>query len=444
MKRKVPWILWLLSTIVMVMYLSNTMRSETADRGLFLPGVTTVGHYQIELACQVCHTPGMGVLQDACINCHGAELETASDSHPPKKFKPLDKADLVERLDARFCITCHQEHAADRTHAMGLTLPTDYCYHCHRDIAETRPNHAEFAFDSCASSGCHNFHDNRALNEPFLTAHLDTPDFLPVMTVAARAPVEIKPVAAPDAPASKMTDPHVLDDFAASAHARAGVNCTACHTAPDDTTWIDKPDHTACARCHDHEAAGFLAGRHGMRLSQNMPPMTPAEARLPFKPEAAHRALTCNTCHGSHRYDTQTAAAESCMKCHDDPHTRAYAGSPHAKLWAAELAGEGAANTGVSCATCHLPREPHREGDEEVVRVQHNQNDNLRPNEKMMRNVCLKCHGAQFSLDALADRALIDRNFTGQPAGHVESLDLIRTKITDLARKRAGRNKPKP
>ena len=69
------------------------------------------------------------------------------------------------------------------------------------------------------------------------------------------------------------------------------------------------------------------------------------------------------------------------------------------------LAGEGAANTGVSCATCHLPREPHREGDEEVVRVQHNQNDNRRPNEKMMRNVCLKCHGAQFSLDALADRA---------------------------------------
>ena len=41
----------------------------------------------------------------------------------------------------------------------------------------------------------------------------------------------------------------------------------------------------------------------------------------------------------------------------------------------------------------------------------------------MIRAVCLDCHGLEFSLDALADARLIDRNFTGTPAVHVESVD---------------------
>ena len=55
--------------------------------------------------------------------------------------------------------------------------------------------------------------------------------------------------------------------------------------------------------------------------------------------------------------------------------------------------------------------------------VTHNQNDNLRPNEKMVRSVCSNCHGLQFSLDALADPALIEKNFTGLSAVHVESIE---------------------
>ena len=51
----------------------------------------------------------------------------------------------------------------------------------------------------------------------------------------------------------------------------------------------------------------------------------------------------------------------------------------------------------------------------------HNQNDNLRPNEKMIRSVCLDCHGLQFSLDALTDTRLIEANFTGKPKIRVES-----------------------
>ena len=57
------------------------------------------------------------------------------------------------------------------------------------------------------------------------------------------------------------------------------------------------------------------------------------------------------------------------------------------------------------------------------VFTQHNQNDNLRPNEKMVRSSCQKCHGLQFSLDALADPDLILNNFNHAPVKSVESLD---------------------
>lgn len=40
----------------------------------------------------------------------------------------------------------------------------------------------------------------------------------------------------------------------------------------------------------------------------------------------------------------------------------------------------------------------------------------------MIRPVCVSCHGLAFSIDALADPALIARNFTGRPQGHVESI----------------------
>jgi hypothetical protein len=64
----------------------------------------------------------------------------------------------------------------------------------------------------------------------------------------------------------------------------------------------------------------------------------------------------------------------------------------------------------------------------EVVRVQHNQNANLRPNEKMIREVCMNCHGLGFSIDALADSALIEANFRGRPARHIDSIEMAARK----------------
>jgi hypothetical protein len=114
------------------------------------------------------------------------------------------------------------------------------------------------------------------------------------------------------------------------------------------------------------------------------------------------------------------AAVEACEQCHDDRHTRAYRDSDHFRLWRGQVrAGPSArANTGVSCATCHLPR--RSEG--QHVTVEHNQNANLRPNEKMVREVCSHCHGLGFSLAALADPALIENNFAQAPAAAAEGI----------------------
>ena len=58
------------------------------------------------------------------------------------------------------------------------------------------------------------------------------------------------------------------------------------------------------------------------------------------------------------------------------------------------------------------------------IMVEHNQNATLSPNEKMIRPACLHCHGLGFSLDALADQALIENNFRGSPAVQVRSMEL--------------------
>ena len=429
-----PFAVWLVLTGLLVGFFAYSLLSQPSQAArTFLPGVTTHGHYQIELQCNACHTAGQGVKQDACTKCHAAELKRATDTHPKSKFADPGKAHLLERLDARSCTACHQEHVPDRTQAMGLSLPGDYCWHCHQEIGEQRPSHKGFAYDSCATAGCHNYHDNRALFEGFLIKHVGEDDMLAEQRVLARTlsqdwlddhPNERRDLAASDqdAPADQATDAKLVDDWATTAHAAAGVNCSGCHTG-DTGEWYERPNHQACNVCHEPQVEGFLASRHGMRLSVGLSPMTPGQARLPMHVDAAHKELSCVACHNSHRFDTGYAAVDACLTCHNDDHSRAYVDSPHHELWKQEMAGEAAPGSGVSCATCHLLRE---EDDEGRVFVNHNQNDFLRPNDKMLRPVCGRCHGLEFSMDALADEALIEANFVGGPEGHVESVEMAK------------------
>ena len=445
-----------------------TYRLRGPDQRVFLPGPTTHGHYQIEMDCRACHTPMMGVREQACYDCHGADLKETNDTHPKSKFTDPRNADRLAHLDARNCVTCHIEHRPEQTAAMGLTLPEDYCAHCHQEIAQDRPSHAGLGFDTCATAGCHNYHDNTALYENFLLSHLHEPDFKDTAVVPPRnrdrladaakekgdnAPSPHQPppaLADADLPRDREVDAVLVAQWAASAHARAGVNCTACHqdsatgfiSSPDG--WTDASAHTACAPCHERETAGFFSGMHGMRLARDLAPMTPAQARLPMKAEAAHRPLSCVSCHDSHAFDTRAAAVESCLSCHDDSHSRAYLESPHHDLWRDESAGLAPAGSGVSCATCHLPRLLERRGDREWVRVQHNQNFNLQPNEKMLRTVCMNCHGLGFAIDALADVSLIENNFNGRPSRHVPSLDMAEQRQLEIEQRKSSPSTPTP
>lgn len=398
-------------------------------QSLFLSGPLSAGHHQIAAQCEACHVSpfgGAGLIQDACVDCHEAQLKRVDDSHPRSKFLDPRNAALLEKVDARYCVTCHVEHEPRRTRAMGVTLPGDFCSFCHRDIGRERPSHAGLDFASCATAGCHNFHDNRYLHADFLVRHLDEARLLaqplpaPALTRAATA-------AALDAAGQdggRHASPETVAAWAKSAHAAGGVNCRDCHV-PESGRWVAKPGRAVCADCHARQVGDFGKGMHGMRLAAGLAAMRPELARLPMHPEAAGKTLTCNRCHAAHAYDTRHAAAEACLGCHADRHSLAWKDSPHAR----PAAGAAAAERPVAdCAACHMPRRQDRVQGVREVFVQHNQSANLQPVEAMLEGVCLRCHGTGFALDALADAALVERNFNGSPDVHVESLDWVRNK----------------
>ena len=468
-------------TLLVPAFVAATML-VAGDRRPLLPGRTTDAHHQIEMACETCHgaTPFAGAaaaeraLNETCRNCHEDELKAAADSHPRSMFRNPRMAAYWEKLDARLCTSCHGEHRPEIARKGAVTVAMDFCVACHSegdaDVRLHRPSHAGLAFDSCATAGCHNYHDNRALYEDFLADHAGGPAIRPEPVHRATARFIARERSARTAlgrgdaiaPAAAFADPGILMQWAGSGHAAAGVNCLACHAQGIDddagpveiaARWVEEPSTGACRSCHEPQARSFAAGRHGMREHPGIAPlrnpaaglerigvsrvvpefvadrlvdpdpparMTVGEARIPMRADAEpHRALDCGTCHRPHDVNTARAAVEACASCHDDRHTRAYAGSPHHGLWQAELSGQAPSGTGVSCATCHMPMIDNGES----IAANHNQNDTLRPNEKLIRPVCLDCHGLEFSLDALADSDLVGRNFRGIPAVHVESVE---------------------
>lgn len=437
------WALWLLASVLLGTWLSYTLLGAK-DKSVLMPGPLSDGHYQLRNACVACHTDPLGggeVLQEACIKCHGAQRIKPLDSHPQSKFKDPRNAEQLKRIDALHCVSCHSEHRPQITHKNGLSQPRDLCQHCHQDVASERPSHAGMDLNSCTNAGCHNFHDNQALYTNFLIKHLDEPATrehprLPERQFSelfaqledyplARYPVQTLSAADADRPHGHSIDTAVQNDWLASAHARAGVNCRACHRAIDDQPWTDHPEPKTCALCHRIEVQAFGQGRHGMRLAAGLEAMTPAEARLPMRAEAAGKKLDCNACHNTHRYDTVAAAAQACLVCHNDKHSLAWKTSAHAKRWQEEQNGQAPAGSGVSCAGCHMPRVETDINDwmSRIV-VQHNQSAVHSPNSKMIRPVCLQCHGLAFSLDALADPTLINNNFNSAPSTHIPTMDL--------------------
>ena len=448
--HRVYWIAWLLVSALLGSWLAYAMVNETADKTIFMPGKLSPGHHQLTDACDACHTDSFGggeVLQEACVECHGQDRVKPFDSHPAKKFKDPRNADLLEKINALQCVSCHTEHKAEITAKDGLTQPQDVCFHCHQQVADERPSHQGMGFDTCKDSGCHNFHNNRALYTNYLIKHIDEGRLLETMNLPAKEfvsvldeiieyPREAYPVKSLDEDDMDGADklevtPVIKMEWLETAHAKSGVNCSACHVSQQqqDTSpaWSDHPDHKVCERCHSIEVGRFLQGKHGMRLKQGLSPMTPKQALLTMKDEAAHRELTCTSCHGAHRFDVTEAAVEACLGCHDDKHSVAYKKSAHFSLWQKESRGEAESGTGVSCASCHMPRANYDVSEwlSRIV-VEHNQSASLSPNSKMIRSSCQHCHGLEYTLDALADKSLIELNFNAAPSVNVKSMDLAR------------------
>lgn len=415
----------------------SALSIASREKQLITPGPMTSGHHQIELRCDVCHGEDEESIQKACVECHGEELKKADDSHPVVKFKDPRNANRLEKIDATKCASCHREHQPDLTHTMGVSLPEDYCSFCHQEIATERPSHAGLGFETCSTAGCHNFHDNSSLYESFLASHLEEPDHKPGGNIlknmgfmeTVESPSEALKNTDADIPQNLAVTRDLLNSWQASEHAASGINCSMCHEpegkAKGSKPWRDTVSPDQCGSCHAFEHKSFLAGKHGMRIAEGLSPMTPSMARLPMQSNAAHLELNCTSCHGSHRFDTRMASVESCIQCHADDHSKAYLDSPHYTTWMNETRGITEPGTGVSCATCHMPRVEINQFGETTIEVDHNQNNTLRPNEKLIRTVCLNCHGLQFSLDSLADQKLLKNNFIGTPSQRIASLDMV-------------------
>ena len=302
-------------------------------------------------------------------------------------------------------------------------------------------------FNTCASAGCHNYHNNRSLYTDFLIKHLDEPDLLDKPVLPRREfaylldevasyphnqyPVKPLTITESDKPEAIVSTDKINNDWLISSHSRIGANCTSCHlqnnNKPQDSKWINRPDHTACVSCHEMEVQHFKRGKHGMRLGSGLSAMTPEMAMLPMKTDSMNNELDCNSCHPAHKYDITTAAVDACLTCHNDKHSLSYKQSKHFVLWQLEQSGAAEEGTGVSCASCHMPRISYDVSEWlSRIMVQHNQNANLVPNEKMIRSVCMQCHGLEFSIDSLADAQLIEHNFKGKPAIHIPSMDMAK------------------
>ncbi|MCO7222798.1 ammonia-forming cytochrome c nitrite reductase subunit c552 [Pleionea sp. CnH1-48] len=413
----------------------------SGDQSYFLAGDATHGHYQIELACNSCHQTPFATeddMQEACENCHQQELKRVNDSHPKKKFTDPRNAEMLEMLDARFCVSCHKEHKPEITRQYGVTIADDFCFHCHEEVTEERPSHADFKFDTCATSGCHNYHDNSMLYEKFLMRNMKQADVKKKPKLPKRNSMrrwqkknpEVDPLQFHDHDGDKLFGKDAIEahQWAKSQHAQAAVNCSGCHQiSKEQSSEVPhlKQAIDTCRSCHEKQFERFTLGKHGMRIASGLPAMSPVDARQPMKPQLPHSQVTCQSCHNPHTLDMQQAAVESCLSCHQDQHSVNYKQSSHYQLWLNEVAGDGAPGTGVSCASCHMPR--IKKG--KKVTVEHNQNRYLEPNTKMLKPVCMKCHGLEFSVAALSDEVLIETNFNSKPDKSHPTFELIKKRL---------------
>ncbi|MEO1391095.1 MAG: cytochrome c3 family protein [Cyanobacteria bacterium J06634_6] len=218
----------------------------------------------------------------------------------------------------------------------------------------------------------------------------------------------------------------ITQQWETSAHALNDVNCTSCHQNEETKAFVANPDHESCLSCHEQPVETFLLGKHGIRTLEGESPLTPAMAHIPMKQDAFDKQMSCNACHNVHTVNTMQAAVDSCLTCHNDTHSLNYENSKHGKaVLAASLPRPGDGQ--VTCATCHLPRSASKNAEgTAVAQVNHNNTYTLKPRNRMVGEVCMNCHGVEYSYNSIFDDDLVEANFDRPPTLEHESFELMR------------------
>ncbi|MEL6496457.1 MAG: cytochrome c3 family protein [Cyanobacteria bacterium J06623_7] len=216
-----------------------------------------------------------------------------------------------------------------------------------------------------------------------------------------------------------------------SAHALAEVNCSSCHQNEETQKFVAKPTEESCQSCHEGSVDTFLLGKHGIRTLEGMSPLTPAMAHLPMQDGVADKQMNCNTCHNVHTVNTYQASVDSCLTCHADNHSLNYKNSPHAQIFQKIGTLPRPDKNSVTCATCHLPRT--QSGDS--VLVNHNNTYTLKPADRMVKEVCMNCHGVEHSYNSIFDPELVEANFARAPQQKMSTFQLVR----ELEKKRSSK-----
>ncbi|MBE9029782.1 cytochrome c3 family protein [filamentous cyanobacterium LEGE 11480] len=226
-----------------------------------------------------------------------------------------------------------------------------------------------------------------------------------------------------------------------SAHALNDVNCASCHKDKKTKALVNNLGPESCKSCHEGEVDTFLLGKHGIRLLEKQSPLTPDRARIPMQADAHSKSMNCNACHNVHSVKTVPAAVDSCLTCHSDQHSLNYEKSKHAQLFQAKAARLPRPDqASVTCATCHLPRSLMDEDDEDSVFVNHNNTYTLLPRDRMVRDVCMNCHGMEYSYNNIFDDENVEANFDHASTQDLKTLEMMRTaeKVRGVKRRRSS------
>ena len=377
-------------------------------------------------ACGACHTPFRGVSNEACLRCHEAALAAAEDSHPAEQV-PRPAQRRPRRRPRRARLRHLPPRARARSHPRGRR-------HAPRRLLRgLPPGHRPRAAEPRAPS-------------PSTGAPRGVPP-LPRQPRALRGLPRPAPPRARGAPAPRVAAARCRPQGPARAHRRR-VGRAAARRAP---TAASSARGTGSAHARSRRRLRGLPRRARRRDRDDGMERPARPRRLRALPRRTRSAASSAASTGCARPPASRRSRRAMARAADaargarraasaaSPATPRTPTTPARPRWTPASA---ATTTGTAAptrldaplrsgsassrarprpapasparpATCPAASTAPRGAD--VVRVDHDQNDNLRPRDKMLRSACLACHGLGFAIDALADEELSRATSTAGP-----------------------------